>query len=69
LLAPGSLSPDWVSSSLVKKERVGPVEVEYAVTESNGYGFPPNYPIVPVIDGLIAPLLVPGFCGPAVAVV
>lgn len=68
LVSPGSLSPDFVSTSAVKKEKVGPVEVEYSFTTSDSC-WPPNYPIIPTIDGLIAPVLIAGFLGPAVAVV
>lgn len=69
---PGSLSPQYVASEQAKREKVGPVEVEYADTSKmhlpQGVETP-NRPIVPVIDEIIAPVLVPRYDLPAVSVV
>lgn len=67
LVAPGSLSPDYVASEAVTKEKVGPIEVTYA--EATVGGQPPNRPAVPVIDEVLAPLLRTPATGPAVRVV
>lgn len=65
LVNPGSLSPDYVAAERVKREKVDVIEVEYfdQPKPDNGPGrpLPPNYPVIPVIDGIIAPLLVVPF--------
>lgn len=53
LLAPGSLSPDYVPAEQVTREKVGPIEVSYA----DGAGGQANRPVVPVIDEILAGLL------------
>jgi hypothetical protein len=65
---PGSLTPAWVATSQVTREKVGPVEVQYSDASSSG-SWPPNYPWFPLIDGIIAPVLVSGFLGPAILTV
>lgn len=67
LLQPGSLSPDYVPSEQVSREKVGPIEVSYA-TSTDGDGVP-NRPVVTVIDEILGPVLARRFCGPAVRVV
>ena len=38
LANPGSLSPDYVGKDAVKREKIGPIETEYAVASENGSG-------------------------------
>lgn len=64
LLAPHSLSPDYVPAEQVTREKVGPIEVSYAA----GDGAQGNRPVVPVIDEILAGLLARR-CGIGVAVV
>lgn len=59
LVTPGSLQPVFVASKLVKREKIGPLEREFAVSEDScAEGSRPNSPTVPIIDSIIAPLLV-----------
>lgn len=67
LASPGSLSPDFVASSLVKREKVGPLETEYAV--SNESGNSAISPVVSVINSLLYSLLITRCGGTAVFVV
>lgn len=53
LVAPGSLAPDYVSSTAVVREKVGPLEVEYR----NSSGASSVRPVLTVVDGILAPLL------------
>lgn len=66
LIAPGSLRPDYVAADQVTREKVGPIEVEYADAAA---GTIPTQPVVSVINAILAPLLQCGGCGPAVFVV
>lgn len=68
LVSPGSLSPDFIPGGQVTKEKVGPVEVQYAEAKFNPNS-PPNRPIVPTIDEILAPLTFRPGCGVAVFVV
>lgn len=68
LASPGSLSPDFVAVEQVTKEKVGPIEVNYA-DGSNAGGATPNRPIISAIDEILAPLLRTPAVGPAVRVV
>ena len=52
-LTPGSLSPDYVASAAVVREKVGPLEVEYRGSS----GASSVSPVLTVVDGLLAPLL------------
>ncbi|MEE5138675.1 DnaT-like ssDNA-binding protein [Pseudomonas alliivorans] len=52
---PGSLSPDYVASTAIKRQKVDVLEIEYQ-TASTGTGVPTR-PIITVVDELIAPLL------------
>lgn len=56
LVSPGSLSPVFIASQQVTREKVGPVEVAYAEAQVEG-SMPPNRPVVPAIDDIIAPLV------------
>jgi len=52
-LTPGSLSPDYVASEAVVREKVGPLEVEYRGSS----GASSVSPVLTIVDGLLAPLL------------
>lgn len=67
LASPGSLSPDFISSEAVTREKVGPIEVTYA--DAPVAGQLPNRPVIPAIDEILAPLLRTPAVGPAVRVV
>ncbi len=57
LVAPGSLSPDYVASAVVKREKVDVLETEFAVSATAGAA---NItPVVQVILALLAPLFSP----------
>lgn len=66
LLQPGSLSPDYIASELVTREKVGPIDISYEGKVESGV---PNRPFVTVVDEILAPVLARRFCGPAVMVV
>jgi hypothetical protein len=68
LVTPGSLSPDFVPSGQVIKEKVGPIEVGYASPQATANQLP-NRPIIPVIDEIIAPVVFRPAMLPAVRVV
>jgi len=55
LAAPNSLSPDYVASQLVTREKVGDIEVAYASAAS--LGADAVRPVVTVIDEMLAGLL------------
>lgn len=61
--APGSLSPDYVATEQVTREKVGAIETSYATG-----GDQPNRPVVPAIDEILAGLLFRR-CGVGVRVV
>ncbi|WP_236248314.1 DnaT-like ssDNA-binding protein [Pseudomonas mosselii] len=63
---PGSLNPDFVPSQVVQREKVGPLEQEFAVAKN---GNPSIRPVIGVIDSLLYPLLVVRCPAPAVYVV
>ncbi|OEZ02315.1 MULTISPECIES: DnaT-like ssDNA-binding protein [Stenotrophomonas] len=67
LVAPGSLSPDYVATETVTREKVGPIEVSYA--DASVAGQVPNRPVISAIDEILAPLLRAPASGPAVRVV
>jgi hypothetical protein len=51
---PGSLSPDFVASRQVIKQKVGPLERTFAdATDAGGI---PTRPVVTVIDEILAPV-------------
>ncbi|NMX65692.1 DnaT-like ssDNA-binding protein, partial [Pseudomonas sp. WS 5079] len=64
-LNPGSLSPDFVSASLVKREKVGPLETEFAVSVGADAAGSVR-PVISIIDEMIAPVLVARYTLPAV---
>jgi hypothetical protein len=65
---PGSLSPDYVASGAIKRQKVDVLEIEYQ-TASTGSGVPTR-PVITVVDELVAPLLgCKTACGIAVFVV
>ena len=65
LASPGSLSPDFVPAEQVTKEKVGPIEVQYA--EPKGHA--PTRPVIPAIDEIIAPVLMTPYRLPGAVVV
>lgn len=66
LVAPGSLSPDYVPAALVKREKAGPWEEEYFAPLD---GVIPTRPILSIVMDLLAPLLVSRCGWPAIMVV
>ncbi|ASN67306.1 hypothetical protein 10AX3_7 [uncultured Caudovirales phage] len=64
-LNPGSLSPDFVSASMVKREKVGPLETEFAVSVGADAAGSVR-PVISIIDEMIAPVLVARYTLPAV---
>ncbi|MGE1156739.1 DnaT-like ssDNA-binding protein [Pseudomonas kitaguniensis] len=65
---PGSLSPDYVASVAIKRQKVDVLEIEYQ-TASTVSGVPTR-PVITVVDELVAPLLgCNNVCGIAVFVV
>lgn len=67
LATPGYLTPTFTASSLVKSEKVGPLETVYAVSENSGSTA--VAPIVPTVNSLLYSLLITRCGGPAVFVV
>lgn len=59
----GSLNPDFVPSQVVQREKVGPLETEYAVSKN---GTPSVRPVIGAIDSLLYPLLALRCPAPAV---
>lgn len=63
LVTPGSLMPDYdptATSGSVTQETVGPITVKYADLTQNMEGYenrPPNMPVIPVVERLVAPYL------------
>ncbi len=55
IVLPGSLSPDYVASTAIKRQKVDVLEIEYQA--SNAGGAVPTRPVITVVDELIAPLL------------
>ncbi|WP_460138214.1 DnaT-like ssDNA-binding protein [Pseudomonas sp. S2_A10] len=68
LVEPGSLSPDFVAASTVKRQKVGPVEEEFSVA-AGADGAASVRPVISIIDEMIAPVLVARYTLPAVFVV
>lgn len=56
LTSPGSLSPVFVAAQQVTREKVGPIEVAYSDAQGDG-AMPPNRPVVPAIDDILAGLI------------
>lgn len=57
LTSPGSLSPTFDASQQVIRQKVGPIEREFAEAKTDSNGMPPNRPVIPVIDDLLASLI------------
>ncbi|CZT29839.1 DnaT-like ssDNA-binding protein [Pseudomonas cerasi] len=55
IAVPGSLSPDYVASAAIKRQKVDVLEIEYQAA-STDVGVPTR-PVITVVDELIAPLL------------
>lgn len=68
LAEPGSLSPDFVPSGQVIKEKVGTIEVGYSAPVATDNSTP-NRPVIPTIDEIIAPVVFRPSEYPAVRVV
>lgn len=66
---PGSLSPDYVASEAIKRQKVDVLEIEYQASADASSGVPTR-PVLTVVDELVAPLLrSTRACGIAVFVV
>ena len=66
---PGSLSPDYVAARSIKREKVGPLETEFAVSDASS-GAGSVRPVITIVDELLATLLgCKTYCGIAVFVV
>jgi len=59
LSEPGSLTPVIVAARTVKREKVGPLETEYAVAATSGEMIAAAKPVLTMLDGLLYPLLRP----------
>ena len=69
IVAPGSLSPDYVASEAIKRQKVDVLEIEYQAA-ATAEGSVPTRPVLSVVDELVAPLLrSTRACGIAVFVV
>jgi len=68
LVEPGSLSPDFVAASTVKRQKVGPIEEEFSVA-AGADGAASVRPVISIIDEMIAPVLVARCTLPVVFVV
>ena len=69
IAAPGSLSPDYVATNAIKRQKVDVLEIEYQ-SAAPGAGGVPTRPVITVVDELVAPLLGCNIaCGVAVFVV
>jgi hypothetical protein len=53
LVSPGSLAPDYIAANRVKREKVGPLETEYA----GAIGAQDVQPVVSIIEDLLYSLL------------
>ncbi|MEB5104449.1 DnaT-like ssDNA-binding protein [Pseudomonas aeruginosa] len=56
LLKPGSLNPDYVATTAVKRAKVGPLETEFFGPADGAEQ--PNKPFVGVINDLLVPIMV-----------
>lgn len=69
IVTPGSLSPDYVASGAIKRQKLDVLEIEYQAA-STATGGVPTRPVITVVDELVAPLLgCKTYCGVAVFVV
>lgn len=58
LVSPGTLSPTLTKSQIVKSEKVGPISVEYAVSESSV--MEAAFPVVGVVERLLSGIVTDG---------
>ncbi len=63
LSEPGSLTPVIVAARTVKREKVGPLETEYAVADTSDDMIAAARPVLTMLDGLLYPLLRPALPG------
>ena len=69
IVLPGSLSPDYVASGAIKRQKVDVLEIEYQSAAPGAAGVPTR-PVITVVDEMVAPLLgCKTACGVAVFVV
>lgn len=69
IVEPGSLSPDYVASGAIKRQKVDVLEIEYQSAAPGAAGVPTR-PVITVVDEMVAPLLgCKTACGVAVFVV
>lgn len=59
LAEPGSLTPVIVAARTVKREKVGPLETEYAVATQSADMVAAAKPVLTMLDGLLYPFLRP----------
>ncbi|OCI95606.1 hypothetical protein A6U86_15685 [Rhizobium sp. AC27/96] len=59
LSEPGSLTPVIIAARTVKREKVGPLETEYAVVDTSDDMVAAARPVLTKLDGLLYPLLRP----------
>ncbi|QND47666.1 hypothetical protein HB780_18490 [Rhizobium lusitanum] len=59
LADPGSLTPVVTAAQTVKREKVGPLETEYAVASSLDDSITAARPVLTMLDGLLYPFLRP----------
>lgn len=64
--SPGMLAPTAATGDRIKREKVGEIEVEYAL-DTNGGSFSALRPLLAAVEGILAPLMV--VRAPAVLVV
>ena len=69
LIAPGTLSPVVTGNSIAKREKVGELEVEYAVSSGTSIAdvVAGSTPVVTIIDGLLWQFIAP--CVPGIMAV
>ncbi|WP_341959189.1 DnaT-like ssDNA-binding protein [Pseudomonas sp. RC10] len=69
IVTPGSLSPDYVATTAIKRQKLDVLEIEYQAPAA-APGIVPTRPVITVVDELVAPLLgSKRYCGIAVFVV
>lgn len=66
---PGSLTPDYVPSRLVKREKVDVIDTEYAVAQDGAPGTNPTRPVVTAALEILAPVMISGYAYPGAVVV
>lgn len=66
MTSPGSLTPTYTESARVRREKVGPIETEYADSAMGIHG---SIPVLATVHALMAPLLLPERAYPSLMVV